>query len=61
VLIVLALAIDAALAAVLAGILAGIGGVAAGFATQLEVWERRRGVRVYAEPGGGGLVYEAPR
>jgi hypothetical protein len=61
VLIVLALAIDSALAAVLAGILAGIGGVAAGFATQLEVWERRRGVRIFAEPGGGGRVYEAPR
>jgi hypothetical protein len=61
VLIVLALAIDAALAAALAGILGGIGGVAAGFAAQLEVWERRRGVRVYAEPGGGGLVYVAPR
>jgi hypothetical protein len=61
VLIVLALAIDSALAAVLAGILAGIGGVAAGFAAQLEVWERRRGVRTYAEPGGGGKVYSAAR
>ncbi len=61
VLIVLALAIDSALAAVLAGILAGIGGVAAGFAAQLEVWERRKGVRIFAEPGGGGRVYEAPR
>jgi hypothetical protein len=61
VLIVLALAIDSALAAVLAGILAGIGGVAAGFAAQLEVGERRRGVRIFAEPGGGGRVYEAPR
>ena len=61
VLIVLALAIDSALAAVLAGILAGIGGVAAGFALQLEAWERRRSVRIFAEPGGGGRVYEAPR
>ena len=61
VLIVLALAIDASVAAVLAGILAGIGGVAAGFAVQLEVWERRRGVHIYAEPGGGGRVYEASR
>jgi hypothetical protein len=61
VLIVLALAIDSALAAVLAGILAGIGGVAVGFAAQLEVWERKRGARIYAEPGGGGKVYEAAR
>ena len=61
VLIVVALAIDSAVAAVLAGILGGIGGVAAGFATQLEVWERRRGVRIFGEPGGGGFVYEAPR
>jgi hypothetical protein len=61
VLIVLALAIDSALAAVLAGILAGIGAVAVGFAAQLEGWERRSGVRILAEPGGGGRVYEASR
>lgn len=61
VLIALSLAINASLAAVLAGILGGIGGVAAGFAVQLEIWERRRGVRVYAEPGGGRRVYEAAR
>jgi len=61
VLIVLSLAIDPALAAVLAGILAGIGGVAAGFAVQLEVWERRRRMRIYAEPGGGKRVYQAAR
>jgi hypothetical protein len=60
VLIVLSLAIDSALAAVLAGILAGIGGVMAGFALQLDVWERRRRVRVFADPG-GGRAYEAPR
>jgi hypothetical protein len=60
VLIVLALAIDSALAAVLAGILAGIGGVAVGFAVQLAVWERKRGARILVEPGHGGRVYEAP-
>ena len=61
VLIAISLAIDSALAAVLAGILAGIGGVALGFAAQLAAWERKRGARVLAEPGGGGRVYEAPR
>jgi hypothetical protein len=61
VLIAAALAFPPALAALLAGILAGIGGTALGFAAQLAAWERQRGVRVLAESGKGGQVFEAPR
>jgi hypothetical protein len=49
------------LAALLAGILAGLGGTALAFAAQLEAWERRRGIRVLAEPGRRGRVFEVPR
>jgi hypothetical protein len=61
VLIGIALGFQPTLAALLAGILAGIGGAALGFAAQLTAWERQRGVRVLAEPGKGGRVFEAPR
>jgi hypothetical protein len=49
------------LAALLAGILAGLGAGTLEFAAQLSAWERRRGIRVLAEPGRGARVFEVPR
>jgi hypothetical protein len=60
-LIAIALWPQPSLAALLAGILAGLGIAALVFATQLAVWEQKRGTRVLAEPGHGGRIYEEPR